>query len=132
AGRSRAAALTATQSRSPAKGGDGGQMKRGHDDSVLPIRLFGDPVLRTSCRPVETFDDLLLKLSEDMLETMYRAPGVGLAAPQVGLSLRFFVFDAGEGEGPSAIANPVLTELQGTHLDEEGCLSIPNLYFPTE
>jgi peptide deformylase len=107
-------------------------MRKGQNDQLMPIRLLGDPVLRTSCRPVETFDDLLVKLYEDMLETMYRAPGVGLAAPQVGLSLRFFVFDAGEGDGPSAIANPVLTDQHGIQIDEEGCLSIPNLYFPTE
>lgn len=97
----------------------------------LPIRKLGDPVLREPCRDVEHFDDLLRRLYEDMLVTMYRAPGVGLAAPQIGLSLRFFVFDAGDGDGPSAVANPVLSELAGEQTDEEGCLSIPNLWYPT-
>jgi len=97
----------------------------------MPIRLFGDPVLRTPARDVETFDDLLAKLCDNMLETMYEAPGVGLAAPQVGLAIRFFVFDAGDGSGPNAIANPVLSNLDGVQEDDEGCLSIPNLYFPT-
>src|SRR5438128_9371678 len=107
-------------------------MKKGRSNRILPIRTFGDPVLRTPCRDVETFDELLERLFEDMVETMYRAPGVGLAAPQVGASLRFFVFDAGDDAGPGAIANPVLSAFHGTQIDEEGCLSIPNLYFPTE
>jgi peptide deformylase len=106
-------------------------MKQGRGN-VIPIRTFGDPVLRTPSREVETFDPLLVKLYEDMLETMYAAPGVGLAAPQIGLSLRFFVFDAGDGTGPGAVANPVLSRFEGTQSDDEGCLSIPNLYFPTE
>src|SRR5438093_10302427 len=75
--------------------------------SVLPIRRLGDPgdlVLREPGRSVEVFDDLLLRLFDDMVETMYRAPGVGLAAPQIGLSLRFFVFDAHDGEGPRGVA----------------------------
>jgi peptide deformylase len=99
--------------------------------SVLPIRRFGDPVLREPCRDVEVFDELMRKLYEDMIETMYDAPGVGLAAPQVGLSLRFFVFDANDGTGPAAVANPVLSEHEGEQLEEEGCLSIPNLWYPT-
>jgi peptide deformylase len=106
-------------------------VKKGRGN-LIRIRTFGDPVLRTPCRDVETFDDLLAKLYADMVETMYDAPGVGLAAPQIGLALRFFVFDPGDGSGPSAIANPVLSELEGTQEDDEGCLSIPNLYFPTE
>ena len=106
-------------------------MKRGRG-SVLPIRVLGDPVLREPCRDVEHFDELLRRLYEDMVATMYRAPGVGLAAPQIGLSLRFFVFDAGDGDGPAAVANPVLTDLEGEQVEEEGCLSIPNLWHPTE
>jgi peptide deformylase len=65
-----------------------------------------------------------------MFETMYAAPGVGLAAPQVGLSIRFFVFDSGAGD-LGAIANPVLSEGSGEQEAEEGCLSVPGLYFPT-
>ena len=77
------------------------------------------------------FDDLLSRVYEDMLETMYHAPGVGLAAPQVGLSLRFFVYDANDGSGPGAVANPVLSEPAGEQIDEEGCLSIPGLWYLT-
>jgi peptide deformylase len=99
--------------------------------SILPIRTLGSPVLREACREVETFDELLERLSKDMVATMYDAPGVGLAAPQVGLSLRFFVFDANDGSGSHAVANPVLSELDGEQSDDEGCLSIPGLWYPT-
>jgi peptide deformylase len=99
--------------------------------SILTIRKLGSPVLREPCRNVETFDELLERLYNDMVETMYDAPGVGLAAPQIGLSLRFFVFDAHDGHGPHAVANPVLSELEGEQTDEEGCLSIPSLWYPT-
>jgi peptide deformylase len=99
--------------------------------SILPIRTLGDPVLREPAREVQSFDDLHRKLIEDMLETMYGAPGVGLAAPQVGLALRLFVFDAGDGAGPAAIANSVLTDLDGEQEEEEGCLSVPGLWYPT-
>jgi peptide deformylase len=99
--------------------------------SVLPIRILGDPVLREPSRDVETFDELMHRLYEDMLETMYKAPGVGLAAPQIGLSLRFFVHDAERGNGPGAIANPLLSEMEGEIVQDEGCLSIPNLWYPT-
>jgi peptide deformylase len=99
--------------------------------SILPIRKLGDPVLREPCRDVEAFDELMHRLYEEMVETMYDAPGVGLAAPQVGLSLRFFVYDANDGNGPSAVANPVLSEHEDEQLEEEGCLSVPGLWFPT-
>lgn len=101
--------------------------------TILPIRTLGDPMLRAPCAPVEHFDRALRRLYDDMLETMYDAPGVGLAAPQVGLSLRLFVFDAGpkEDRRPGAVANPVLADPQGEQTDEEGCLSIPNLWHPT-
>jgi len=100
--------------------------------TVAPIRLLGDPVLREPSSDVETFDALLERVYDDMLETMYQAPGVGLAAPQIGLSLRFFVYDPGDGTGPGCVANPVLSEAIGSVTEEEGCLSIPKLYFPTE
>lgn len=100
--------------------------------TILPIRTLGDPVLREIARDVETFDDLHRKLCDDMIETMYNAPGVGLAAPQIGLSLRLFVFDANDGSGPGVVANPGLTELEGEQLEEEGCLSLPNLWCPTK
>lgn len=98
---------------------------------MLPIRTLGDPVLREPSRDVETFDELMHRLYEDMLETMYQAPGVGLAAPQIGLSLRFFVYDADKGKGPGAIANPLLSEFDGEIVAEEGCLSIPGLWYET-
>jgi peptide deformylase len=95
------------------------------------IRQIGDPVLREACRDVEVFDENLQSLAKDMTEAMYAAPGVGLAANQVGLSLRLFVYDAGEGSGPGAIANPVVTLLGGEQNEEEGCLSISGVYRPT-
>jgi peptide deformylase len=98
---------------------------------ILPIRTLGDPVLREPSRPVLAFDRKLRKLADDMLETMYAAPGVGLAGPQVGLSLRLFVFDDGQ-TGPLFIANPELHDGDGETTDEEGCLSIPGPYYPTK
>jgi len=95
------------------------------------IRQIGDPVLREPCRPVEIFDDNLRSLAQDMTEAMYAAPGVGLAANQVGLSLRLFVYDDGDGSGAGAIANPVVTLLGGEQNEEEGCLSISGVYRPT-
>jgi len=94
--------------------------------SILPIRILGDPVLREPCSDVVTFDGHLRALCRDMLDTMYDAPGVGLAAPQVGLSLRLFVYDAEQGAAPGIVANPSLSDLAGELLEEEGCLSIPD------
>jgi peptide deformylase len=99
--------------------------------SALPIRTLGDPVLREPAREVDAFDDYLRRLYRDMVDTMRAAPGVGLAAPQVGLSLRFFVFDAGEGQPAGAIANPLLSEFEGEQREEEGCLSISGLWYET-
>ena len=96
--------------------------------AILPIKVFGDPVLRERARPVEVFDDALERLAADMIETMHDAPGVGLAAPQVGRSIRLVVFDV--GEGPQALVNPVLSGFAGEQTGEEGCLSIPGLYLP--
>lgn len=99
--------------------------------SLLPIRVFGDPVLRERARPVERFDGALRRLAADMIQTMKEAPGVGLAAPQVGRALRLIVFDLGEEEGGSrALANPVLRDEWGEQVGEEGCLSVPGLYYP--
>ena len=80
--------------------------------TILAIRTLGDPVLREKARPVETFDRTLRRIADDMFETMYDAPGVGLAAPQVGIASRFFVFDDGEA-GPRFLANVELFELEG-------------------
>jgi peptide deformylase len=96
---------------------------------IIPIRTLGDPVLKVSAKPVETFDRALRKLIDDMVETMYDAQGVGLAAPQVGLSLRLFVFDDGE-TGPRFLANPELSDADGEVTVDEGCLSIPGPYHP--
>ncbi len=96
--------------------------------SLVPIRTFGDPVLREKARPVESFDDALKRLAEDMIATMQAAPGVGLAAPQVGRPLRLIVFDI--GEGATALANPALYDEWGEQIAEEGCLSLPGLYYP--
>ena len=98
--------------------------------AILPIRRFGDPVLREPGQDVERLDDALERLADDMLETMYDAPGVGLAGPQVGVSLRVIVFD--DGSGPRKLVNPVLHDPEGEQEGDEGCLSIPGMYFPTK
>ena len=97
---------------------------------IIPIRILGDPVLKTPAKPVEDFDDGLRRLAQDMLETMYDAPGVGLAGPQVGISLRLFAFDDGV-TGPTFMANPELLSAEGELVEEEGCLSIPGPFYPT-
>lgn len=89
------------------------------------IRTFGDPVLALPAREVSRFDDDLRRLAEDMIVTMYEAPGVGLAAPQVGVQKRMFVYDV--GDGPFTVVNPVLSGHSGTWEFEEGCLSVPGL-----
>lgn len=96
--------------------------------AVFPIRTFGDPVLNTVASPVETFDDALERLIEDMLETMYAAPGVGLAGPQIGVSRRVFVYDI--GEGPGHMINPELVETSDEWEFDEGCLSVPERFWP--
>jgi peptide deformylase len=96
----------------------------------IPIRTLGEPVLREKAREVDAFNAALVRLVEDMFETMYEAPGVGLAAPQIGLSIRLFVYDDGDG-AKGAIANPVLSGLEGEVTIDEGCLSVPGLYYPT-
>ena len=95
--------------------------------AIFPIRTFGDPVLRVRTKPVKDFDAPLRRLAEDMLETMYDAPGVGLAAPQIGVSKRICVFDA--GDGPHVLVNPVLAETSGDWEYHEGCLSVPGHYW---
>jgi len=99
---------------------------------LRPIRLFGDPVLRTPAEPVVDFDRELRKLVEDLNETMLDAPGVGLAAPQIGVSLRVFTFHVGDDEGEAGhLINPVLDLSGEEESDDEGCLSLPGLQFPT-
>ncbi len=92
------------------------------------IRLFGDPVLRTPAAPVTTFDKELRTLVKDLADTMIDAPGVGLAAPQIGVGLRVFVYDVGDVLGH--LVNPVLHFLSEEEQDgPEGCLSLPDLTF---
>jgi len=92
------------------------------------IRVFGDPVLRQPTQDVAEIDEKLVKLADDMLATMYAAPGIGLAAPQVGIQKRLFVYDI--GEGPHAVVNPRLSGMEGEWTYEEGCLSVPELSWP--
>ena len=97
--------------------------------TVRPIRLFGDPVLRTQADPVVTFDKALRQLVRDLEDTV-REPGrAGVAAPQIGVSLRVFSYNVDDVVGH--LVNPVLSDFEGTQDDEEGCLSVPGLGFPT-
>ncbi|MBI4639528.1 MAG: peptide deformylase [Candidatus Tectomicrobia bacterium] len=98
--------------------------------AVLPIFLYPDPILREKSLPVKAIDEEIISLIEDMSETMRAAPGVGLAAPQVGVSQRIIVIDTnicGENQGVLALINPRILSSEGTQTGEEGCLSIPNL-----
>jgi peptide deformylase len=99
--------------------------------TVLPIRTLGDPILRERAVRVDRFDEALRRLADDMTETMYAAPGVGLAANQVGVRLACFVYDDREGHA-GFVANPELSELEGEEAIEEGCLSIPGPYAVTD
>ncbi|MGH9714257.1 MAG: peptide deformylase [Candidatus Acidiferrales bacterium] len=95
---------------------------------IHPIVKFGDPVLETPAKRVDKFDDELQKLVEDMFESMYAARGVGLAAPQIGISLRLAVIDVTDGKNPEAkivCANPEIIHAEGEQREEEGCLSLP-------
>jgi peptide deformylase len=95
--------------------------------ATFSIRQYGDPVLRQRAREVTDIDDGLRQLVDDMVDTMYDAPGVGLAAPQVGVQKRLFVYDTGDGLGPRTIVNPVIAQSSGEWEFEEGCLSVPGL-----
>ena len=91
--------------------------------ALREIRIQGDPVLNKVCRPVETLTPRLQELIDDMLDTMYDAQGVGLAAPQVGVLRRIVVIDV--GEGPIVMINPEILETAGEQCGMEGCLSVP-------
>jgi peptide deformylase len=95
--------------------------------SPYQVRVFGDPVLRKVAAEITDVDGKLVKLVDDMLDTMYAEPGIGLAAPQVGVGRRLFVYDI--GEGPEAIVNPVIAESRGEWVYDEGCLSVPGLFW---
>jgi len=95
---------------------------------IHPIVKFTDPVLEIPAKPVDRFDDELQKLTADMFESMYAAQGVGLAAPQIGISLRLAVIDVSAGKNPEArivCANPEIIHIEGEQREEEGCLSLP-------
>jgi len=91
------------------------------------IRVFGDPVLKQRATEIDNIDGALARLAEDMLTTMYDAPGLGLAAPQVGVQKRLFVYDI--DDEPSVLVNPVITESRGEWTYLEGCLSVPDLHW---
>jgi peptide deformylase len=96
---------------------------------IYPIVKYGDPVLEKRAEPVTVFDDELRKLVDDMFESMYAAHGVGLAAPQIGISKRLAVVDITFKEDPDAklvLANPEIIHTEGRHSQNEGCLSIPD------
>ncbi|MBM0239204.1 peptide deformylase [Micromonospora sp. ATA32] len=98
--------------------------------TMRPIRIIGDPVLRTPCEPVTSFDADLRALVTDLMDTMLGAPGrAGVAAPQIGVNAQVFVYDAGGHRGH--MINPTVELSDELQDDDEGCLSIPGLYFPT-
>lgn len=95
--------------------------------SPYEIRVIGDPVLKQQAAEVTDIDARLVRLADDMVQTMYDAPGLGLAAPQVGVQKQLFVWDLGDDTGPHAIINPTIVESAGEWAYEEGCLSVPGL-----
>jgi peptide deformylase len=97
--------------------------------ALLPILEFPDPRLRTRAQPVEAVDASLRKLIDDMFETMYAAPGIGLAATQVNVHKRVVVIDVSESrDQPLVLINPEILERRGIEETEEGCLSVPGIY----
>lgn len=104
--------------------------------TVLPIIWAPDPILKTKCKSVETVDDTVRRLANDMLETMYKAPGIGLAAPQIGLDRRVIVIDVSredEPDQPLQMINPeIVWSSDAGKVYEEGCLSLPELFADVE
>ncbi|HJL72683.1 MAG TPA: peptide deformylase [Nitrospinaceae bacterium] len=99
--------------------------------ALLTIISCLDPLLRKKCQRVDNIDDSLITITEDMIETMYDASGLGLAANQIGLSSNLFVIDVGiaqEKRDPAVIINPVITASEDEVMGEEGCLSIPDIF----
>lgn len=90
------------------------------------IRTFGDPVLKTCAAEITNIDSKLIKLTDEMFEVMYQAPGIGLAAPQIGVQKQLFVYDV--DDKPQVLINPKIVESSGEWVYDEGCLSIPGLY----
>ena len=103
--------------------------------ALLDIVRYGDPVLERPGDAVVEFDARLKRLVSDMFETMYSARGVGLAAPQIGVSKRLFVMDCSGGRDPEArvaLINPVVLSVEGEQTGDEGCLSFPGIFFPVK
>jgi peptide deformylase len=102
----------------------------GQDGTVAerPIRLFGDPVLRTPCDAVEVFDEALFRLVADLEETVSRPGRAGLAANQIGVSRRAFAYNVDGQVG--YVVNPVIEAIEGEQEGDEGCLSVPELWYP--
>jgi peptide deformylase len=92
------------------------------------IRVFGDPVLKTKAAEIIDIDGALVRLANEMVDVMYAAPGLGLAAPQIGIQRQLFVYDSGDGTGAHTLVNPRIVESRGEWTYDEGCLSIPGLY----
>src|SRR5688572_8564141 len=97
--------------------------------AILSIRRFPDPVLREATAPVAHVDDDIRKLITDMGETMRAAPGIGLAAPQVGVQRRVLVYSLSEEDDIHAVVNPEIVERSGDMTDSEGCLSVPGISY---
>jgi peptide deformylase len=95
---------------------------------IRPILKYGDTVVHDRAKPIEAITPDINRLVDDMIETMYAAPGVGLAAPQIGVALRVFVVDISVGRDPAGLVvmiNPEFVEQEGMQLEDEGCLSVP-------
>ena len=98
--------------------------------AILEVVKAGNPVLKQVAKPIKKIDSRLRHLMDDMAETMYKCDGVGLAAPQVGQSIRLVVIDV--GEGIIELINPVITHREGKVIDSEGCLSVPGIFGDVE
>ena len=96
--------------------------------AILTIRRYGDPILRRRAQPVPAVTPEIRTLIGDMVETMYHLVGIGLAAPQVGISLRVIIVDDERGSGALPLINPIITDTRGGVGGEEGCLSIPGIF----
>jgi len=120
-----------TQTTHPTQSVDQEELSRRQREARKDIRVIGDPVLRERAHEVTVFDRSLRKLAKRMIRTMHDAPGVGLAAPQVGVLQRLLVYDV--DDDPQVLVNPVLDEFSdGTEEADEGCLSVPGVTMPVE
>lgn len=100
--------------------------------AILSVRRYGDPVLRRRAKPIEAVTAELRRLVEDMAETMRAESGIGLAAPQVGVSVRLMVVAEGEARQARALVNPAIVDRGGIVTAEEGCLSLPGVFAPVQ